>query len=129
MRRFFLILMIALLPLRGWAGEVMAMDILAQHAPAIQKVAAHAHHTVESSTFDMEMQADCHGAAEAAHSDADASTSHCGTCPLCQMCHTVAAPAPFFAIPTPWLPHAQPTTGPARFASAPAAFALKPPIS
>ena len=127
MRRFFLIFMIALLPLRGWAGEVMAMDMLAQHAPAIQKVAAHAHQASTSSTFDMEMQADCHEASEVTPSDGG--TSHCGTCPLCQMCHTVAAPAPFEALPTSWLPHAQPTTGPTRFASAPAAFALKPPIS
>lgn len=75
----------------------------------------------------MEMQADCHESAEATSSDTG--TSHCGTCPLCQMCHTVAAPASSAAVPTPWLPHAQPTTGPARFASASAAFALKPPIS
>lgn len=75
----------------------------------------------------MEMQVDCHEAANTMPSDTD--TSHCGTCPLCQMCHTVAASAPFSTLPTPWLPHAQPTTGHARFASAPAAFVLMPPIS
>jgi hypothetical protein len=128
MRRFFLIFMIALLPLRGWAGEVMAMDMLATHAGATEKVAPHAHGISAESTFDAEMQADCHEAAVAEPSDSTTST-HCGSCPLCQMCHTVAAPAPFEALPTPWLPHAQPSTGPTRFASAPAAFALKPPIS
>nr|WP_315225448.1 hypothetical protein [uncultured Albidiferax sp.] len=132
MRRLVLILMLVLLPLRGWVGEAMAMDMMATQAGATQTVAAHAHGISAESTFDAEMQADCHEATGAEPSDSTTSTSsgtHCGTCPLCQMCHSVAAPAPFSILPTPWLPHAQPTTGPARFASAPAAFALKPPIS
>ena len=122
--------MLVLLPLRGWVGEAMAMDMMAAHVGAIEKVATHAHGISAESTFDAEMQADCHGATDSEPSDAtDATATHCGTCPLCQMCHTVAAPAPFSTLPTPGLPHAQPTTGSARFASAPAAFALKPPIS
>ncbi|MEO5795280.1 MAG: DUF2946 family protein [Rhodoferax sp.] len=132
MRRFFLILMIALLPLRGWVGEAMAMEMLAQQSNAIQNIASSAEDTSASSHFYVEMQADhapCPGHAESAEHATDGSTSHCGTCPLCQMCHTVAAPAPW-ALPSPlWLGHAQPATGHARFASAPAAFALKPPIS
>ena len=128
MRRLVLILMLVLLPLRGWVGEAMAMDMMATQAGATQKVASHAHGISAESTFDADIQADCHEAAGAEPSDSTTST-HCGTCPLCQMCHSVAAPAPFSILSTPWLPHAQPTTGPARFASAPAAFALKPPIS
>ena len=129
MRRFVLILMLVLLPLRGWVGEAMAMDMLAQSAFAIQKVATFAHHTSASSTFDAEVQAHCNEASPETAATTDPGASPCGTCPLCQMCHTVAAPAPLGTMPTPWLPHAQPTTGHARFASAPAAFALKPPIS
>lgn len=132
MRRLVLILMLVLLPLRGWVGEAMAMDMMAIQAGATQKIAAHAHGISAESTFDVEMQADCHEATGAELSDSTTSTStstHCGTCPLCQMCNSVAAPAPFLALPTPWLPQTQPTTGPARFASATAAFALKPPIS
>jgi hypothetical protein len=129
MRRLVLILMLVLLPLRGWVGEAMAMDMLAQYVGATQTVATNAHGISAEATFDAEMQMDCHEAVEADHSQAESGASHCGTCPLCQMCHTVAAPAPFEALPAPWLPHAQPTTGPTRFASAPAAFALKPPIS
>ncbi len=129
MRRFVLILMLVLLPLRGWVGEAMAMDMLAQSAVAIQNVAATAHHISANGTFDTEMQAPCHGASPEAAASTAPGSSPCGTCPLCQMCHTVAAPAPFTTLPTAWLPHAQPTTGHARFASAPAAFALKPPIS
>ena len=125
MRRLILILMLVLLPLRGWVGEAMAMEMLAQQAVAIENIATNARHTSVDDTFGTEIKADCHGAAEAL----DPGTSACGTCQLCQICHTVAAPAPFFALPAPWLPHAQPTTGLARFASAPAAFALKPPIS
>jgi hypothetical protein len=129
MRRLVLILMLVLLPLRGWVGEAMAMDMLAQSTIAIQKIAAPAHHTSAGSTLDAEVQAPCHGGNPETAETTDPGTSPCGTCPLCQMCHTVAAPAPFTALPTAWLPHAQPTTGPARFASASAAFALKPPIS
>jgi hypothetical protein len=128
--------MLVLLPLRGWVGEAMAMQMLAQHLNAIQTIATTAHEISANGTLDAEIQAKCHEAghgashaADANPADADPSTSHCGTCPLCQMCHSVAAPAPFSAMPIPWLPHAQPTTGPARFASAPTTFALKPPIS
>jgi hypothetical protein len=125
MHRFVLILMLILLPLRGWMGEAMAMDMLAQHALATQKVAIHAIHTGTANTFDTEIQAECHTATEAADPD----TNHCNTCPVCQMCHSVAAPTPW-AIPAPlWLSHAQPATARTRFASAPTAFALKPPIS
>ncbi len=125
MRRLVLILMLILLPLRGWMGEAMAMDMLAQHGLATQKVATYAIHTSTANTFDTEIQAECHTAAEAADPD----TKHCGTCPVCQMCHSVAAPTAW-AIPVPlWLGHAQPASGHVRFASAPTAFALKPPIS
>ncbi len=132
MRRLVLILMLVLLPLRGWVGEAMAMQMLAQHVFATQNVAALADEISVEATFDAEMQADCHGDSHVpavATAPADSSSSACGTCPLCQMCHSVAAPAPFTSVPTPWLPHVQPTTGSARYASAPAAFALKPPIS
>jgi hypothetical protein len=132
MRRLVLILMLVLLPLRGWVGEAMAMDMLAQHAGAMQNIATPAYEISASGTFDAEIQADCHRAEEAPHSDAHASdsgTPHCGTCPLCQMCHNVAAPAPWVIAAPLWLAHAQPASGPARYASAPAAFALKPPIS
>ena len=125
MRYLAIILMLVLLPLRGWVGEAMAMDMLAQHAVAIQKVAAHANHTSADAAFDDESPVECHEAADSA----DPSASACGTCQLCQMCHSVAAPMSLTAIPTPWLVHAQPTTGHTRFVSAPAAFALKPPIS
>ncbi|WP_394791217.1 hypothetical protein [Rhodoferax sp.] len=132
MRRFILILMIALLPLRSWVGEAMAMDMQLQHPLAMQNIAASADKSSASAAFNAEMpmtHTDCPGHAEAAKSASDSSPSHCGTCPLCQMCHSAAAPAPSVVPPAAWLRHALPFAGQTRFASAAAAFALKPPIS
>lgn len=120
MRRFLLVLMIALLPLRGWVGDVMAMEMLVQHPAAMQNVAASA---------DAKMHEECHAEAEPSSSAADSGQSHCGSCPLCLICHSMAAPAPWAASPAVWLIHALPATDPTRFASAASAFALKPPIS
>ena len=135
MRRFFLILMIALLPLRGWVGDAMAMEMLVQHPIAMQNIAASADKSSASDLFDTEMQAECPGHAESTTpaSDTDNTSgtrpNHCGSCPLCQICHTVAAPAPWSIQPSGWLSHTLPDVAHTRFASAPAAFALKPPIS
>lgn len=135
MRRFFLILMIVLLPLRGWVGEAMAVEMLAQQPNAIQNIAATAEDISVSDHSYTKIQTDhapCPGHAESAeHAEhaADPSTPHCGTCPLCQMCNTVAAPASWAMPSALWQGHTQPATGHARYASAPAAFALKPPIS
>ena len=129
MRRFFLILMIALLPLRGWVGDAMAMEMLVQHPIAMQNIAASADKSSANGLFDAEMQAECPGHAEPATPVSDSGPSHCGSCPLCQICHTVAAPAPWSIQPSGWLSHALPEVAHTRFASAPAAFALKPPIS
>lgn len=54
------------MPLRGWVGETMAMDMLAQQTSAIEKVATPAHHTSANSTLDAETKVECHETAEAA---------------------------------------------------------------
>ena len=129
MRHLFVILMIALLPLRGWVGDVMAMEMLVQHPLAMQNIAASAYKESANSQFDAEIQAECPGHAESATPVSSTDQDHCGSCPLCQICHSVAGPASWFAQPNGWLSHALPDVAHTRFASAPAAFALKPPIS
>ena len=141
MHRIVLIIMIALLPLRSWAGDVMAMDMTVQHLVAINIEAGRTDATMAGNAFDSHSAAnpgvDCpgHGATGSSllpgavdPSDTPAN-GHCSTCGICQICHVVAlantaaglAPA---IIATPLLPF-----GSTRFTSAPSALGLKPPIS
>ena len=126
MRHLVLALMIVLLPLRGWAGDVMAVE-MASTAIAASASAAGTHEITAQA------MPDCHDQA-ASHSEADkaVNSDHCGTCQACQACqacHTVAvSPSPLevavsFASPQLHTTHA------AAFTSAAAALGQKPPIS
>jgi hypothetical protein len=140
MRRLFLILLIALLPLRGWAGAVMSIEMALQERIAAHHVGQGVHHAATA------QKPDCHehGAAAghvaplgdtAAHNvDHDVTpdttpSNHCNTCVACQICHSVAltglSPVAF-APPVFGTPAA---SGSIRFASATLAAYLKPPIS
>ncbi len=153
MRFLVLALMIALVPLRGWAGEVMATEIASsqinqQHEQlhnAIELIACNVHKQGISDTFKGEKTAfevpkalletkntktaamhDCEG-----HAKADAATqtdSRGDVCPI-QASHTEALShlethAASLAIP-PGLPHSPAV----QFASAVTALGQKPPIS
>lgn len=146
MRTLLLALMIALLPIRGWLGDAMALEMVRHslHAsPAASSQAATAA-TAASTVAD----AHCHEAMEAAtagdgmdttmahHAGTQGdSTSHgtdhqgCGTCTACQVCHTVALGGMPMADIVHGAPQAPPPAHAARFASAEAALGLKPPIS
>ncbi len=137
MRHFLLVLMIALLPVRGWIGDAMATSMAAGHAQQIAiKTIAHNHDESRA-----EAQFDHHAALSEAvpetadclnHVSSDAPSvaeANCDSCPACQSCHTVAlslaAPdsSPVF--------HAfnVPPAAAHLFASADAALGQKPPIS
>ena len=138
--RFLLIaLMIALLPLRGWVGDVMATEMASNHAVqsevAAKLTADHARTAGAEANFDhasaqaeaVSGDADCvgHGAGDSTA----AASGHCESCTACQACHTVAL-SPLAADATPMLsPLAPPHSPVARFASADAALGKKPPIS
>lgn len=134
MRRWLLIVMIALLPLRVWAGDVMAGQMLAQQLGAINSVAISAHPEQTAGHFHSEMapqaHADCLGhAAVADDTDEAAAGMDCSTCVACQVCHSVAlmvVPAQQAALPA-W--HDAPASRALPFASAPVALGFKPPIS
>jgi hypothetical protein len=83
MSRFlFIVLMLVLLPLRGWAGNVMAVDMVA--TSLVQAKAA-------SMAGLMPMSADC-----VMHSQPplDDASSHCSSCDTCELCMTAASLAP-----------------------------------
>lgn len=141
MRHLVLALMIVLLPLRGWAGDVMAVEMAAEMAStavAMKSGAAGAHQMGATAYFDHKNQAtnpaqamlDCHEQI-ASHPEVDqtANSDHCGTCQACQACHTVALSPPSFDITTSFAPpHLQPISA-AAFTSAASALGQKPPIS
>jgi hypothetical protein len=138
MRRCLYILLILMLPLRGWMGDAMAMQMAfpasAPHAvmaggQAQSKLAgeqAHVHHvsTVMQMGFDV-----CggHGAADDPGNRDE--TSHCGECALCQTCHTVAVLRVADISDAGLQRPAVPRLAAPGFTSADRALVLKPPTS
>lgn len=139
MRTLLLALMIALLPIRGWLGDAMAVEMVRHSLPAASLVAQ------EASPASVAVDAHCHEAMEAAdsgdmstmahhHDDGNGSdhgTDHqgCGTCTACQVCHTVALGGTPLIDIVHSAPQAPPAAHAARFASAEPVPGLKPPIS
>jgi uncharacterized protein YoaH (UPF0181 family) len=137
MRHWLLILMIALLPARGWIGDAMATGMAAGHAQQIaaktiainphgQRAESHFEHDVSTSEVAQAVP-DCAG-----HASSDTPTAadaHCESCSACQACHTLAlSPATVDSLPVFQAFHPSPAAVP-RFASAEAALGQKPPIS
>ena len=134
MRRFFFVLLIALLLLRGWMGDAMATGMatawLQPAQSATKTIAAHAHETGAQAHFEHEMtdQEAVHGDC-ADHPADQASGVHCGLHAACLACNALA--------PNPAMLHLTPVfraftlqrSAAARFASADAAPSQKPPIS
>ena len=99
MRRCLYILLILLLPLRGWIGDAMAMQmVVASTGPHAVAAAGDAHHDVAGAPAHAHLSSagaqasagacDGHGIVnDPVNADED---SHCGECALCQTCHTVA---------------------------------------
>ena len=120
MRRFFIVLMIVLLPLRSWAGDVMTLQMAVGQLASVVQTAS-------------KMAPDCHGQnaePSSASSVNDSITDgRCDTCGACQLCHSVAlADFSFSELPSLTAPSllSCDSTG---FASAPRTLSLKPPIS
>lgn len=127
MRILFLALMIALLPLRGWVGDVMAMERLGQALTAAPAAAVHgecheaqAHHGQGTAHEDMSQPA---GHASG-HDQAD-----CSGCTVCQICHSVVLASTPVPARTAELPTAMPPSQVRLYASAEPVPGFKPPIS
>ena len=153
-RVMFIIFMVTLLPLRGWAGEVMATEMASSQiertyhqAEFAIKLAADSHRinwaitNFEGEKSGLEAQKrlfevnatkttvmhDCEGHVEA-NSTAPAD-AHCDSCPACQACHTVALSTAEASLNSAFLSRTLPRPAAAHFASAIAALGQKPPIS
>lgn len=137
MRYLVVLLMIVLLPLRGWAGDSMATQMAGSQI-AIESGAARAHEIRAKATFDHQKQAkpDCHETLSGQSAGQDISSpapnsdhsGNCQTCQACQACHTVALlPALLEVTANLSSPQMRPTR--TAFTSAAAALGQKPPIA
>ncbi|MCJ0762345.1 hypothetical protein [Variovorax terrae] len=135
MRHLLLILMIALLPLRGLVGDAMAVEMLSAPGHAMETIAEDDHATRTSGHSDHENQAltdaACAGHAQASDDAASPLSAHadCGTCAACQICHTVALAVVDAAAAAAALPQMPPPVGGERFSSNTPSPGFKPPIS
>ena len=138
MRRALLLLIIALLPLRAWVGDAMALaevpGTAALHGTAAASAMppCHAHaasHDGAHATADAAHVATTTPGQPHAPNDApDAADPHAG-CSHCDICHSgvlCAARWPGAAMPA---PRARPASVDTDFASAPLRGAFKPPIA
>ena len=132
MRRWFILIMIALLPIRGWVGDAMAADMVTQRIAALAQVSVTAQKPADTAA---DPHADCHGKAAAHSPAAEAGTeaaipvTDCGSCTSCQVCHSVGMATGASATPLVTAPHAAPPLRGTHFASAEPARGFKPPIS
>ena len=116
--RFLVIaVMLVLLPLRGWAGDVMAVN-MAANAVVQAKMG--------SMTRQGTMPADC--PMHAQQPDDDAPAAHCDKCDTCELCLAVANLTFATWVDIPQARHFAPTVFNASFSSAARALHLKPPI-
>jgi hypothetical protein len=144
MRQFLLILMIATLPLRAWAGDVMAVGMSTRHMIATITVAEYAIPTRANGHFHGELMAEP-SVQPAHHANAAAGTAshthdhrpapksaalgHCEPCGDCQICHNMALTTTLMPLaPEQASQSLKPALGHS-FASAALATQLKPPIS
>lgn len=123
MRLLFVILLIALMPLRSWAGDAMAIRMAGGMVPS-----GHTQGIEAASAHD-----DCpgghHNAAPMQTTAANEVQDHCANCASCQACFTVALTG-LPAVAAPLVPHnSPPRAGLKFFASAEIALGQKPPIS
>ena len=103
MRRFIFILMIALLPLRGWMGEAMATEMAAINFIATQAI---------------NTPANADSAAKNSMSDCDLHKSAKPSCTHCQACHATGLVSTAQITSSDKVHYAQPLAQASQFASA-----------
>ena len=146
-RFLFLALMLVLLPLRGWAGNVMAINMVAGMATATATAAttAERHAPADNAASQSAMPADCpmHTQALAAGAPGDSrnesvasavvnpsnqASAYCTSCDTCELCLAVANPAAAAWALSQTERHIVPVAFNTSFTSAASASNLKPPI-
>lgn len=132
MRTLFLALMIALLPLRGWVGDVMAVELSTQSRAAHHAAPAPAptgHHEAHAAGATHHGHTMADAAAPCASPDEEQGLADCAGCTVCQICHSVALAPVLPELPPAVLPTAVPASSQPLYASAERALGDKPPIS
>ena len=120
MRHFLIALMIALLPLRGWVGDAMAISMAGlpdgQPAMVVKAVAdaGHDHHA---------------GMDHGDHADDDMATADAHSHSACDVCNGPAMALPTPAVPALAMAHGVLAPPAERFASTEPHRGIKPPIS
>jgi hypothetical protein len=126
MRVLLLALMIALLPVRGWVGNAMAVDMATQQVAMTQQTAPDAEPSTEASA----MPEDCPMFAQANEAETPvADGAHCNSCNTCELCLALASFTWPGLQPAGFTLHAEPLAGGNDFTSAERASGFKPPIS
>ena len=147
MRRLIFVLMIALLPLRGWMGEAMATEMATMHLIAVQAintpatakfgtkndVLSHLEAVADTAMPSTAMSADCEmhamskttSAVDASAFDTPPSKELCSHC---QACHAVGLADTVQTISASTTHNPAPSAHVNRFASAALALSQKPPI-
>ena len=110
--------MVVLLPLRGWAGDIMAVNMAASAVDQAK---------ISTIVSQASMPADC--AMHANQSTDDASLAQCDKCDTCELCLAVANIAFANWVNTQQPRHSAPMAFDASFSNAVKAMNLKPPIS
>ena len=137
MRHLLLALMIALLPVRGWMGNAMAVNMAMQQALMTQSStedATPASGGNAASQAAAAMPEDCPMGAqnqdgksvEGEQAGETVASCNCNSCELCLALATFTFPT--MATVT-FTPHAEPPSHGSRFSNAERVFSLKPPIS
>jgi hypothetical protein len=133
MRHLIVIIMIALLPIRSWAGDMMAVSMSTQALRLATSVAV----SSESSgaVEDCPGHSDARNAIPLAHGAEDVGSQttsgdgHCKTCVTCQICHSAAHLSDFSIVQVAPEGRLQEAPFISTFLSATLADCVKPPIS
>ena len=135
MRVFLLVVMIVLLPLRGWAGQVMAVDMAQQQVAGAQvaAVAAIGDLAKLASTELAAMPDECplHAGGNSAGSEFNTPAgqiTHCSACDTCELCLALASVTATQFSGLPFVPSTARITAQAGHVSADLVNLLKPPI-
>jgi hypothetical protein len=120
MRRIIFILMIALLPLRGWMGEAMATEMATMNLVAIQAINTPA--TADLPASNSMHDCDMHKTKTTDNKPAKPLCTHC------QACHATGLVSTVQIASIDKVQYAQPLAQASQFASASIAHSQKPPI-
>lgn len=130
MRVLWIVLMVCLLPLRGWASQLMAVDMAMQqlaHVATSTPVAVGSH--VAGPMDAMPQDCPMHTETSGTPTNLPTSSPACSGCDTCELCLAIAS----FTVPQfqamPFSACVAPAAVPHGFFSADRASRLKPPIS